>query len=299
MRQKLRKVLFPVDFSPFTEMLLGCAEELVQVGMEEVVILHVIEGKAVADFGDHPSPGFAALEKQAREELEKLWRSTVHRDFQAKILVETGSPATAILDVARKEDVDLIIIGSHGKGFLSRLVQGSVSEKVMKLADRPVLIYECRIDEKEGGYVCEKSCPTLLGHLLVANDFSRFAEKVKPVLARFAQSFCTRVTLLHVQEGPTTYGRDVVTKARQKKAKDNLERLVEEGNYLGPYCKGVETMVVTGDPVNRILEIARDIGATMIVMGAVGRDEGHGDMVGSVTEKIVRRSEIPVLVLKA
>ncbi len=63
-------------------------------------------------------------------------------------MVEFGDPATAILSAADERDVDLIVIGSHRKGFLQRLVSGSVSERLVREAQRPVLVVHAREPEE-------------------------------------------------------------------------------------------------------------------------------------------------------
>jgi nucleotide-binding universal stress UspA family protein len=287
------KILIPVDFSPFTESMLGCAQELAQAGLDEVIVAHVM--------GEAPSSGpNPHAEREMNEgRLEELARQAGEQGLEVRTRLLTGHPAGAVLDAARQEDVDLILVGSHGWGFFHRHIPGSVADKIVRLADRPVLVFKCRVKEKKGGYDCVLACPRLLECILVANDFSDYADRVRPALDRFAQAFCTRVVLLHVQEGLDVYGGEVGAKAIAEDARENMERLVEMGGEMGPYCEKVETHAITGEPVPRILQAAGDVGASLIVVGAMGRHKAHGDMIGGVAEKILRRSEVPVMVLKA
>ena len=185
------KILFAVDFSPFSESMLGCVAELAQTGMDEIIVVHVMEG---------------APSEKNEERLAELARKAGEQGLEVRTRLLTGHPVSAIVDAAREEDVDLIYVGSHGKGFLHRHILGSVSDKVVRLADRPVMVIKCDIKEKKDGYDCEQACSRLLGHILVANDFSKYADRVNPALTRFAQAFCTRVTLLNVQESLDIYG---------------------------------------------------------------------------------------------
>lgn len=286
------KILFPLDFSPMSEAMLGCVGELSQAGFDDIVLAHVVEGSPFLGSGLH------AKEEEGRGRLEEFAAKAAGSGLKVRTRLLTGHPASSVVKSAREEDVDLIYVGSHGWGYFHRLILGSNSDGIVRLADRPVLVYKCGIAEKERGFDCRQSCPRMLAHILVANDFSRYAERVKPVLELFAQSFCTRVSLLHVQEGFDTFGLEEETRTIAAKAEDKMEALVELGNEMGPYCKGVETYAVTGEPAPRILQMAADLGATMIVAGALGRHEGHGEMIGGVTERILRRSEVPVLVLR-
>lgn len=292
------RLLFTADFSPYTEKLMGCAEELVNVGMRELVLLHVIEAKKEAEYGEALNPAYEARLKEARDNLENLESTLSKRGYVVRTVVSSGDPATRILETAREERASMIFLGAHGKGLINRFLLGSVSEKVLKLAERPVMVQQSRIVGEGAGYALENVCSSLLSKVLIANDFSEYAERIKPALAEFTRNVCAPVVLLHVQEGRTGTGRDAAVRVGKQEAKEEMLRLQEYFASMEEYCKSVDTLVVGGDPANRILEIAGDINASMIIMGAFGQRGALGDLLGSVTEKVVRRSEVPVLVLK-
>lgn len=294
----LEKVLFTVDFSPFSEKLLGCAEELASVGLKEMVVLNVVESKESADYGDEANPAFAGMKKEAEEALDALLSGFDFGNISVKKLVKGGNPALTIVETAKDEDVSFIYVGAHGKGFLNRLILGSVSEKVIKLADRPVMVQQCRIKGDPDNYVCENACKLLLEHVLVASDFSDYAERLRPVLLDFMGAFCSPVTLLHVQEGRSTWGWDAAYREQKKRAKRNMEKLQDLAASLKPKCHDVRTSLVKGSPELLITDVAEEINASLIVIGAFGY-RTTGSLLGGVAEKVVRRSERPVLILKA
>jgi len=295
----LKKVLFAVDFSPFTERMLECAGELAGVGMNEMVLLHVIDAKMHAEYGEHLSPAYTAMEEEARRQMVLLAGRTDGSGYKVKTVIKAGSPAPTIVETAREEDVDFIYLGAHGKGFFNRLLLGSVSEKVLALSDRPVMIQQCRVNEGEGGgFACENVCKLLLENILIANDFSEYAEKIKPVLENFTASFCAPVTLLHVQEGKSTFGWDAAFKARKEKARSEMEALQEFADSLAPSCRSVSVKLVEGNPAQWILQVAEDMNASLIIIGAFGY-RTTGGFLGGVAQRVVRESERPVLVLKA
>ncbi|MDY6794494.1 MAG: universal stress protein [Actinomycetota bacterium] len=293
------KLLFAVDFSPYTEKLLGCAGELASVGMRDVVMLHAVNTKEHAEYGDHLDPAFEKITEEATKVLDDLSRQLKKQGFMVEELIEKGNPAEVIVETAREKDVGLIFMGGHGKGFLHRHILGSVTEKVLKLADRSVMIQHCRVDKGKEGYSCENVCTSLFGNILVANDFSDYADKVKPLLIELAKKLCTPMTLLHVQEGKVDGGWQLVDEAEKEKIKDKMDELQELSYTLGEHCESVRTDIVNGSPSSAILDYAREIGATLIILGAFGHQGIIDSMLGSVTEKVLRKSEIPVLVLKA
>jgi nucleotide-binding universal stress UspA family protein len=293
-----RKLLFAVDFSPYTEKLIGCAGELASVGYNEVVLLHAIDSKMHAEYGDHPDPAHDKKTKIAQEEFDKIVAEIKDQGLNPKAILETGNPVEIILETAKKEDVDLIFMGGHGRTFFHRHIIGSVTEKVMKLADRPVMIQHCRVKKGDDGYSCENVCTSLFGNILVACDFSEYSKSVEPILLNLASIFCTPITLLHVQEGKADGGWRLTDGAEKEKAREEMAKLQDLSGELGRYCSSVKQDIVRGSPASAILGYAEEVGATMIIIGAFGIQGVIDGMLGSVAEKVVRGSEIPVLVLK-
>lgn len=294
-----RRLLFAVDFSPYTEKLLGCASELAQYGLNEIALLYVLESKKHADYGDHKNPAFEAEMKEAEEHLEKLAKELEGGGMKVKRLLRSGSPAREIVSAAGEEDADLIFLGARGKGFISRAFIGSVSERVVKLADRTVMIQHCRENKDHGGYSCENACSSLFGNILVACDFSKYADSVRPILVDLARTLCTPVTLLHVVEGKSDMGYETMDKFRKEQAKEEMRRLEEISYELGDYCKSVRIDVVNGSAPSAILAYAEEMDASLIILGAFGSRGISPDLLGSVTEKVMRKSDRPVMILKS
>ncbi len=285
------KVLIGIDFSPFTDRLLGCAEEFAAVGLREVVLLHVIR--------EAKGPDVTEKIRKAQAELAKLAEDFAQPGLAFRPLVETGNPAEAIVNSARRESAAFIYVGAHGRGFMSRATLGSVSESVLRLADRPVMVLQCRIIERGETYTCETACDRVLRHVLVASDFSSYFESLQPLLAEFAASFRVPMTLVHVQSGRKIFTYSPAALAHKAKARHNLRKLEELRDCLMDYCPRFDLLVVTGDPGSRIPEMAEDLDASLIVVGAFGKGGVGGELLGNVTLKVVRQSLRPVLVLKA
>jgi nucleotide-binding universal stress UspA family protein len=176
---------------------------------------------------------------------------------------------------------------------------GSVSERVLKLADRSVMIQHCRILKNDGGYSCENACTSLFGNILVACDFSKYADSVRPIIVDLAKTFCTPMTLLHVVEGKSDMGYEPLDKYKKEQAKEKMQSLEDMSFEMGNYCKSVRIDIVNGSAPSAILAYAEEMGASLIILGAFGTRGASADLLGSVTEKVIRRSERPVMVLKA
>jgi nucleotide-binding universal stress UspA family protein len=132
------KILFPTDFSPASEDALRWATALARDSGATLSIVHVEEPPMAYGGGEM----YIALDdEETRGQLRRMLGNVVPLDhnvrFEHKLLV--GDPATAIVDAAAQENADLIVMGTHGRTGLSRLLMGSVAEAVVRRAKCPVL----------------------------------------------------------------------------------------------------------------------------------------------------------------
>ena len=139
----IHHVLVPIDFSPYAEQALAYAIALAQKLHARVTLLHVIQPPLVAgaDIGAWPSPTFLQdLEAAITSDLEGYLARVTAAGLAGEMAVVHGVPFQEILDTAKKRQVDLIIMGTHGRTGLSHVLLGSVAERVVRLAPCPVLI---------------------------------------------------------------------------------------------------------------------------------------------------------------
>jgi nucleotide-binding universal stress UspA family protein len=135
--------LVPLDFSSYAEHALDSAIALAQKLQARVTLLHVIQPPAVVNVagGIWPSSTFLQdLEAAVTRDLEGYRARVTAAGLAGEIAVVQGVPFQEILDTAKARQVDLIIMGTHGRTGLSHVLLGSVAEKVVRLAPCPVLI---------------------------------------------------------------------------------------------------------------------------------------------------------------
>ncbi|NTV05206.1 MAG: universal stress protein [Chlorobiaceae bacterium] len=135
---KIYNILCPVDFSDASRKAVRYAYEFAVNMRASIVLLNIIDIPIESLVNNMQLD--EELEKSARQELVALKNELLSEGLKVEILVEIGIPADVILDQAAKRDVNLIIMGSHGKKGVTRLVLGSVAETVLRKADCPVLI---------------------------------------------------------------------------------------------------------------------------------------------------------------
>ncbi|NTW49519.1 MAG: universal stress protein [Chlorobiales bacterium] len=144
----IKKILCTTDFSDASKNALRYANEFARSMDATVIILHIVEPRPIAtDMSVAYIPIETDLEKAAEDDLAQLVIDEKYKGVTAKRLVLIGEPAEMILQQAKALDVDLIILGSHGRTGLTRLLMGSVAEAVVRKAPCPVLIIKAK--EKE------------------------------------------------------------------------------------------------------------------------------------------------------
>jgi len=148
-----KKILAPVDFSDHARRALKSAAELAAQFNATLYVIHVVapiplmDMAEASDFGISGPVGgvdVATFQKEllanGKSSLAKIVCETVPEDISVQVFVETGDPATVIVDSAAKEKIDVIVMATHGLTGLSHLLMGSVAEKVVRHAAVPVLI---------------------------------------------------------------------------------------------------------------------------------------------------------------
>jgi nucleotide-binding universal stress UspA family protein len=132
---RLRKILVPIDFSPAGEEAVEVAASLARDNGGKLLIIHAEEPPIAYGGGEmyaSSEPDRAELRKRLREVVPTVQVLCTHK------LVE-GDPAEAIIQIAELENIDLIVMSTHGRTGLTRLLMGSVAEAVVRRAPCPVL----------------------------------------------------------------------------------------------------------------------------------------------------------------
>ena len=140
---QFRHILAPTDFSEYSKQAVGAALELAKKFGAKLSILHVVELPPYPVEGYVPpslTPTFLEdLERQASQELAQVVPEAESAGVEVARLVAVGSPYRKIIDMAEAEQVDLIVMATAGRTGFSRLVIGSIAERVVRTASCPVL----------------------------------------------------------------------------------------------------------------------------------------------------------------
>jgi nucleotide-binding universal stress UspA family protein len=137
-----RRILVATDFAESAERALACAVQLARRHGAELILLHVY-----MDLPAYPEITAGQVEAIYEEQrgwieaaLERRARAARGEGLLARSMLRTGPAASTIAETANEEGADLLMIGSHGRSGLDRLILGSVAERVVRLATCPVLV---------------------------------------------------------------------------------------------------------------------------------------------------------------
>jgi nucleotide-binding universal stress UspA family protein len=142
----IKKVLVPTDFSPPSEIAIRYGKAFAQSFNAALHVLHVVE-EAVLDYYSWTAPASSPvllgvreeMERSARDQLASILSDDERTAFRGTLVSIIGSPFVEIVRYAKAEDIDLIVIGTHGRGPIAHMLMGSVAEKVVRKAPCPVL----------------------------------------------------------------------------------------------------------------------------------------------------------------
>ena len=138
----ISKILCPTDFSDLSKNALAQAVALARWYEAEITVLYVAPvAITAAEVAYIPSPWLSPeMREKLRGDLHAFADSARQQGITVRIDLSEGNPATEILDTARTDAFDLIVMGTHGRRGLSRVMMGSVAEDVVRHAPCPVLV---------------------------------------------------------------------------------------------------------------------------------------------------------------
>jgi len=143
MEPDIKKVLVPIDFSDYSKSSLRYAVNFAKQFNAEIYLIYVVEPIIYPpDFsmGQIAIPSVnAEWDERAKVELDNLAKTEIPEGVNVKTILKSGKPFLEIIDTASEENIDLIIIATHGHSGVEHILFGSTAEKVVRKAPCPVL----------------------------------------------------------------------------------------------------------------------------------------------------------------
>jgi nucleotide-binding universal stress UspA family protein len=272
------RLLLPVDGTELSERVIALGRRLLEPHGEDGrgVLLHVVPPPSDSQKREHEVA-------RARERLENRIRELPLSGPKLRAWVSVGDPAEEILRSAAATDSKLIVMASHGRQGIERLVRGSVAEEVLRTTRVPLLLcnpHELRLAE---------AAPFL--RILVPLDGSERAAAILPLVEELAGIHGSEVVLLCVDPKPVEEGSSrecQVTAFLNHYARHLTERGV----------KNVSLRLSVGEPAPQILRAIEEARADLVAMTTHGRSGLARLRFGSVAEEVLRQCVTPLLVVR-
>ncbi|MBX0296140.1 universal stress protein [Haloarcula nitratireducens] len=278
-------ILVPTDGSDCAQAAVGYAADLATRYEASVHALSVVDSRMLED-----GPQSDEVTKERATIAERACNDLSESGISVEQAVRTDIPHKAILRYATEQGVDLIVMGTHGRTGVERYLLGSVTERVVRLSDAPVLTVKTADD---GGVTYPYT------DILVPTDGSEGAEAAISPAIDVGNTYDARLHALSVID-TMALGLDVrsagMLDALEESARSAVETIEKQATQAS--VSGVETAIEHGNPYRGIRAYVEEHDIDLVVMGTQGRSGIERYLLGSVAEKTVRTSPVPVMTVR-
>jgi len=291
---KIRQILVPTDFSENAQHAVTYAIALATPCSAKVHLLHtpVVPTYLLMDLSYSPGPeAVTRILNDAQDSLDAQSKLLAEAGVEHFTAIREGTVHEVVRDYAKEHDIDVVIVGTHGRTGVAKLMYGSVTERIVKTVHVPIIVVP------PGDH---RALPTSIA---IAYDFSAPSKRAAGVARALHEAFGGSVHLVHCYLdvwGEYTDRGAVVGEAAEKRREalrlglqEMLEADAEE--LFDGASTDVETHLVTGDPADGVLSVAEDVGATMICAGTTGKSGIERLLIGSVARRLLHDSKTPLL----
>ncbi len=272
---RVPRILAPVDLGHSSEAALRCAQMLVSRLGAELTVMYVNDALTLQSY-DQIYTGYRDLPEEQEELMEDAVRAFAS-PFLGKtrydVLVVADDTARAIATAADRHDASLIVLGTHGRHGWHRLMDGSVTESVLRATALPILTVPQCVDKHE---VSALLCPV---------NFTPLARHAVKAACCLAKQLDAQLHVVHV--------------AAEKSHADleGLEHAIREwiDPGAGEHCDFRQIVRRSGSAAEQILECSNEIGADLMVVGGGRRAHGVQRGSGTTVERLIRAATIPIM----
>lgn len=291
-RIALKNILFLTDFSESSATAIPFATSIARAYGSVVHALHVLQPSAYT----YMTPEVAGTLLDSQEDLARAEMQRIDAELMGlpheTIIGRGGAVWPVLSQVLKEREVDLIVLGTHGRTGAQKLLLGSSAEEVFRRARVPVLTIGPAV--KIGAHSAGKfRC------VLFATDFNAVSSVAAPYAISLAQENQARLILLHVLPTPKAGKAAKPRELSVAEALHRLEKLVPPDAEL--WCR-LEPTVGHGEPGREILATASQCGADLIVLGVRGMDTLTSvatRMERAIAYDVVAHAPCPVLTVRA
>lgn len=279
----VKNILFPTDFSPYSQAALPYARAIAERYASTVHLVHVLTPEPMIELPLDRFPELDADKDVAQTLMKTLLASKPFGKLAYTATVERGQLWDVLATLIKNKSIDLMVLATHGRRGLKKLVLGSVAEQVFRLASCPVLTVGPEA-------MHEGSSDSFFKTILFATDFSSGSQHALAYAVSMARDYNSHLILLHAVSDSMEIP-DLALAEQQVADLISAETMGE----LKP-----EIITEAGSAAETILNVAKNNHAGLIVMGAhhAGVTSIAAHLPWATTSKVVCEAHCPTLTVR-
>ena len=296
MRVQFNHILCATDFSDFSNHTISYGVALAKEFEAKLFVSHVIDLSSVAIYGEFQLDPVGQQDRIMEDADTQLKELTGDQPIPWEPLISVGKPADEISRAVEEKDIDLVITATRGRSGLKRIILGSVTERLMRTLGCPLLV----VNSPEHKFVSTADQVVKIEKILVGCDFSPDSDQAFNYALSLAQEFEAELHLTHVIEPPRqseVHREDTpISEEMPQNYRDLINRKLKEMVPVeARYWCTPQTGLLEGQAYEEIVRYAELTDIDMIVLGVRGHGLVKTLLLGSTTDRVVRRSPCPVL----
>lgn len=289
---EMRTILAAVDLEAGSNVIVQRAARLAAEHGAKLVVLHVVDGEALAEAAPPPdlseSDLAGQLERLGKREIAKLLEATKDAP-DAAVEIRFGAPHDVITGLAQERSADLVVIGPGKRQTLSERVLGSTADRVVRASPVPVLIVRGAADRP-------------YRRVAAAIDFSPPSRAAAMEAAKLAPG--ARLELVHAVSIPLTFEQAMLRAgtsladieryrtSKRQRAEAELSAFAKEATRTAR----AELRLLDGEPGQVLVRLATDRNVDLLALGPNGRGAVLRALLGSVTQRVLREADCDLLI---
>jgi nucleotide-binding universal stress UspA family protein len=273
----MKRILIPTDFSKYADLAIEAGAQIAQKNNAEIVLIHMLELPGQSNdalTGETSIPAIMLFKNKADETLKDIKNRPYLKGIPIKEVVLLDNASRGITNYSNQNDIDLIIMGSHGSSGFEEIFVGTNTEKVVRLSNTPVLIIKNKIDKLD------------IKKIVFASDFSKEIKKPFLELLKFVNFFNAKLKLVMICT-PNSFKS---TSSAQKIMKEFVAEFDMPDYSIEIYN---DTNIEKG-----ITNYADAKEADLIALCTHGRTALTHFFNGSISEDLVNHTSRPVITFK-
>ncbi|PWA10174.1 universal stress protein [Flavobacterium laiguense] len=273
----MKRILIPTDFSKYADQAIEAGAQIAKKNNAEIVLIHMLELPGQSNdavTGETSIPAIMLFKQKADEILKSIKDRPYLKGIPITEVILLDNVYKGIATYANKNDIDLIVMGSHGSSGFEEIFIGTNTEKVVRLSNIPVLIIKQEVDQLD------------IKKIVFASDFSKEIKKPFLELLKFAKIFNAKLKLVMICT-PNSFKS---TTAAEKIMKEFVAEFDMPDYSMETYN---DTNIEKG-----IINYANAKNADLIALCTHGRTALTHFFSGSISEDLVNHTSRPVVTFK-